>query len=84
MRISSERSAVVNGPRKNSPAGIVRSPSGPSDGQLGVHGQDDGGQLGSRVGVRDAAAHGAAVADRRVRDVPEGLGQQRSAEPDFR
>ena len=84
VRISSGASAVLNGPVKNSAAGIARAPPGPDDAELGVEREHDRGQLGGRVGVGEAAADRAAVADRRVADEPARLGHQRRARADRR
>ena len=59
-------------------AGAYRSRSGRADeGDLGIAGHRDPGQFGGRVGMGKAAADGAAVADLVMRDVGDGLAQQR-------
>ena len=45
--------------------------------RLALEQHEQGGQLGRRIGVGDAADHGPARADRRVGDVGQHLGQQR-------
>ena len=81
--ISSCSSAVVSAPTKKSSARIVRAPVRAGDGDLGVAGDADAGHLGGGIGMRDAAADGAAVADLVVRDMLDrGLEQRmRGGEP---
>src|ERR1051325_318551 len=49
----------------------------PPDMNLGVAGDRDAGQLGGRIGVGEAAAHGAAVADLVMRDMLNRRGEER-------
>ena len=53
--------------------------AGAAHDQVGVERGGNGGQLGGRVGVGQAAADGAAIADLRMADQRQGLGEQRVA-----
>ena len=64
-------------PTKKSVAAIRRVPARARDLDLSVERDRDGRQLGDGVGVSDAAADGAAVADRRMADQAERLEQER-------
>ncbi len=58
-------------PRRNLPRpGATSHDDGP------IEAEEQGGQLGGRVGVGDVPGHGAPVADGRVSDQPQGSGQQ--------
>ena len=63
---------------KNSAAGIVRSPSRSARDELGVEREQDRGEVGGRVAVRDRAADRAAVAHLWVADERGGLSDQRA------
>ncbi len=69
----------MNGPVKNSAAGIVRSPSGPAGDELRVEREHHGAEVGSRIGVGDRAADRAAVANLRVADQLHRPRDQRAA-----
>ena len=60
-----------------SAAAYVGADRGPGDGRDRTGADGDDGQLGRRVGVREAPARGAAGADGGVPDPPGGLGEQR-------
>ena len=68
VRISSGASAVLKMPVKNCSIGIVRSPSGPSPIDLGAEREHRGRMIVGRIGVREVAADGRAVAHQRIRD----------------
>ena len=72
---------VGEGGRQGSDEQLVRrggaGPSGSGDAYRRAGSDGDHGQFGGRVGVRDAAACGAAGADRGVSDPLGRLGQQR-------
>ena len=60
-------------PVKNSSAAIRRSPPRPADHDGRAQRQHAGRQFGSRIGMREAAADGAAVADRGMGDMRHRL-----------
>ena len=72
-------SAVANGPSEEGGGRdrALRVPGG--DDRLAVQRQQHRGQLGRRIRMRDAAAHGAAAARGRMADVAQRFGQQRRA-----
>ena len=70
------RRAVVNAPVKKSEASIRRSPEALRN-QRRVERDRNGGQFRGRVCVDEAAADRAPVTDRPVRDLANGLGEQR-------
>ena len=77
VMISSAVSAVVKGPRKKSLACDDPLAGFADSGDPGVAGDGDGRQLGSRIGMRQAAADRAAIANLVMRDVLDGLHQER-------
>ena len=74
---SSSSRLVCSAPVNRSAAGTSRRPPGPATSATAPAAAATTGQLGGRVGVRQAAAEGAAGADGRVADPAGGLGQQR-------
>ena len=77
VRTSPAPSAVSNRPLKKSSA-VNRAPAaGSGDLHLAAERQQAGGQFGRRIGERDRAADGAAVADRRMPDMRQRLRDQR-------
>ena len=83
MMISSVVSAVVNAPWKKSAALNHMRAGFADDGNLGIAGHGDAGHFGGRIGMGNAAADRAAVADLIMRDVGDrGLEQRmRGREP---
>ena len=77
VMISSGVSAVVSGPRKKSAAAMVRVAGFADDGDLGVAGDGDARHFRGGIGMRQAAADGAAIADLIMRDMPDRLDQKR-------
>ena len=71
--------AVENNPTKNSSAGTSRGPDWTAHHQARLQRQHDRRQLGGRIGVRKAAADGAAIANRRMRDVRHRFSDERHA-----
>ena len=69
-------SVVSSGPSKKSAAAISRRPAGPTASTTPPVRTSDRGHLARGVGVGDRADGGAAVADRRVGDVAQGLAEQ--------
>ena len=63
---------------KNSPAGTVRSPSGPWIDELRVESDQHGREVGGRIAVRDRAADRAAVAHLRIADQPRRVRENRA------
>ena len=84
VMISSGFSAVVNGPRKKSLASMTRSPALPTNGDLGLAGDGDARQFGGRIGMRQTAADRAAIADLIMRDMLDGLHQERMGDRKLR
>ena len=74
-------SAVVSGPTKNVGRGTVRRGLLAGEGELRLERDHHGGQLGGGIGVGEAAADGAAVANRRVADEAARLGEDGRARP---
>ena len=74
VTISSSARSTVSASRKKSRAATVRVPAAEAIVQLGIEQQRHHRQLGGRVGMRQAAADRAAVADREMRDVPHRFG----------
>ena len=66
-----------SGPTYSSAAGMVRRPPGPSTSREPPSRREHDRHLGGRVGVHQGADRGAAVADRRVRDVGQRQRDQR-------
>ena len=77
VMISSAASAVVSGPRKKSAAAISRSPAAPTTVIVAVAGDRYPGHLGRRIGMGEAAADRAAIADLVMRDMCDRRPQQR-------
>ena len=75
--ISSGSSAVVSAPTKKSAAVIVRDARRAGHGDLGIAGDGDARHFRRGIGMRDAAANRAAVADLVMRDVRDRRLQQR-------
>ena len=75
--ISSGSSAVVKRPAKKSAASTQRSPPARCRRKRALQRHGQRRQLGGRIGVRQAAAEGAAVADLRVGDERHRLVEQR-------
>ena len=67
--ISSAARSTVNRPWKKSRAFTTRQPFGPFDVDLGVERQHHRRVVGRRIGVREAAAERAAIADLRIADL---------------
>ncbi len=77
VSISSGASAVSNRPLKKSAALTVRCPRRAGNVDLAIERHQAGWKLGGRVGERDRAADGAAVADCGMADMRHGRGDQR-------
>ena len=77
ISISSGASAVVSAPTKKSAASIQRSPRTDCARSLAAEREHDGRHFGGRIGMREVAADGAAVADLRMRDVRQRLVDER-------
>ena len=81
---SSAARSTVSAPRKKSRAGDRAPPRSRRDVELGVEQQRHHRQLGGGIGMRQAAADGAAVADREMRDVRHGVAEHRQVRGDHR